>query len=491
MITYKIKPFPEFIITTFLIIICLSIQLFLIKSTYLNVKLENIRWYSYSEEHFDIGESLYQTGQMTKNDHFNTERPPGYPIYVAGVLHSRDFILDHFTNNYGKTFFGAVLTEMMQDDQLAVALSQLLLGFIAGVLFYLIIRKHTPLWLSYLLLTVFLININTLALIFKIDYSLMEVCIILWLTFIFQNYINCKKTWLLILMGLSIGIACMIRPVYLLFPVFFLVFTFFQENRKVKIVIQKTGLLVLVIFLAFIPLIIRNYRVAHKFLLISEQGGVELYHNSVVSFWQQPKYIIFGNVWGDYGWPLMSKKLNMPEYDENIWYTDTAHVEEIYMQAAIKNLISQPQVYIGNFFYNIYQIAGYDLEFWGYRFINNKPKYQAGYNSFQLYITLLKYFGSGCILFLLIKRKKNRNDIAAIFMTVLILLSYSLVYFYTRYSYIKIPLYFFGIAYFLTYLWNLKYKNMLPKLGTILLACILTVSAFLPLIYFYRYLFIQ
>ncbi len=127
----------------------------LIRQAYLKETEEELKWIYYSEEHFNLGVALYKTGEVTVNGYPNVLRLPGYPYYVAGVLHLRDWISE-LTPEGQKPFYGSVVSDMLKDNQHTLVLSQIFILAVAGLIFYSILAKYTPKWISYLFLSAFL-----------------------------------------------------------------------------------------------------------------------------------------------------------------------------------------------------------------------------------------------------------------------------------------------------------------------------------------------
>lgn len=291
------------------------------------------------------------------------------------------------------------------------------------------------------------------------------------------------------LLGVSLGGACLIRPVYLIIPAFFFLYDLFFGGRKFWPSLRKTLLLAVPMLLVMVPNVIRNYNVAHRFILVSEQGGVELYHNSVISFWQHPEYAEYGNIWEQYGWPLMKKGLGLQgEYSPSIWYSDTAAVADVYWKGCVDNLTRQPLVYLTNIFYNVKQIAEYKLDYWGGKYFKQNLKHQAGMTSLNNYLDLLRVAGSAAFLIILLKKNKGAPEKTLLFFTLALILSYSLVFYYPRYNYIKLPVFFLSLGLVLGSAWDFPHLKHLLKPLTVLFLLGLLVVSLSPLYYFYIYL---
>jgi hypothetical protein len=471
-----------------IILFSMGVLFFLFRTAFLNMKNAGLHWLIDGEEHFSIGENLYKTGEMSRLGHINTERPAGYPVYVSVVLHTRDLLVRLTSGSAdGHTIFGDVVSTILADNQLAIIISHILLSGLAGWLFFILIRDEVQQWISYSLLVCFMLNIHMFSLMMQVDYSLMEVDLIFLMFLCFIQYQKKKNKITIILLGVIVGISCLVRPVYLLFPAFFFLYEWIESKWQFWKSVKMAAILAGIMLLTMSPNVIRNYRVAHKFILVSEQGGVELYHNAVVSFWQQPKYMDYNEIWSDYGWPLMRDGLGIHEYSGELWYSDTARVSKIYWTGAVNALKNQPLVYIGNVIYNIKDIFWANLAYWGSRFYKTNEKFIAGYRTFQIYLSILFYLGTCATVICIFKREKSRLEKSNLFMAGLLLLSYSLVFFYPRYTYFKIPIFFLSIAICLNWLMHSRLSIIRSRILGGFIVVVLLISSILPLFYFYIY----
>ncbi len=464
------------------IVISVILSFILYRQIFLYAPSEKLEWLTYSEEHFNIGEQLYHTGKLLKAGYVNTERPPGYPVFVASVLHARDLLVNLTLLPGGKTLFGSVISNMMKDDETVVLLSHFLVSIAAGFLLFRIMRTIEKSYVAFLVVFAYLFSVPYFSLILKRDYSLLETFFILILLFLSQKYFQHafeKSAWkYLILLGIAVGIICLFRPVYLLFPGFFFLAVWIFRKEFLP-ACKHAAIVLLFMLLILTPNVIRNYRVSGRFILISEQGGVELYHNSVESYFSSPEFTQYGKVWDEYGWPLMRDNLGIKEYSAMLWYTDTARISDLFWNAAIDQIVKEPMVYIGNVIYNLGQIITMDLDYWGYRLIKENSNNIIEYYSYVFYLWFMQIVGSASIILVALKANKNFR-ISILLLTVTLLISYSLVFFYPRYIYLKYPLYLLGIGFLIGYLRN-ACQGEISRWGAVIIATGLIISSSLPL----------
>jgi len=467
-----------------LVLICTIFFAFTFKAAYLNLPSEHYNWLLYSEEHFNIGQGLYETGRLENDGYINTERPPGYPVYVAGVLLARDALVQLTTLPGGDTIFGQVFTKMLGDNRTAVAFSHFIVAQLSALVFYLIVKKFLPNLPSLILLLCYQLNITFFSLILRVDYSLIETLLILLmflqLLMLFSNdrFVTIRT----ILLGGFIGLCVLFRPVYLLFPAFFFLYVLLvKKNWVVSIKYSVIVLLALLVVLA--PNIYRNYRVAGKFILTSEQGGVELYHNAVVSLFDHPEYTLYGKVWEEFGWPLMRDNLGFEEYSGELWYSHTAVISELFWKASIDRLSQQPFVYITNVIFNIQEIINLDFEYWGNRFVKRSEDWLLGYQAFHFYLDFIQIVGIGSLIGSLVINRKSSFWYTMLTMVGLLAISYSLVYFFPRYIYFKYVLYYLGIAAVISWVYS-KWKTSAKFIVTYVFLGAFLIIGSVPVLFF-------
>jgi hypothetical protein len=479
----KLEP----VISIFIICVSLAVLLVIFRAAFLKMKPEDYKYVTAAEEHVNIGINLYKTGSMTLYGYVNTGRPVGYPVIVALILHLRDFTLN-FLNFGSLPVLGKAFTEMLQDDFTTVMLANIFFGGLACLFFYLIIKDYIRPWIAWCILASVILNPCFLAMIMRYDYSMLELAIIFYLAFLYQRFtMKRNKLWLIII-GVSLGIACLIRPVYLLFPAFFVAAEWILHKQHIRSSMAHAVIITLIALIAMTPNIIRNYNLTGRFILVSKQGSVEVFHNSVVPFWQYPQYTEFGNIWRDFGWPLVKNALNLNEYSPSLSYTNSDTVFDIYWKASYKNITEHPAILTANILYNIKQISEYRLDYWGKKFFKQNHKYEAGFHSYHRYLSFLLASGSIAFLLTVFLLQKKELSKTLFFTTALVVISYSLVYYYPRYNYIKIPIYFLSFALVFNWLWNSHKLPWLMKPMTILAMISLLVISVIPLYYFYIYL---
>ncbi len=469
------------LIAAILILFAVVINFLLIRQAFLKETDEEVKWIYYSEEHFNIGVTLYNTGSMTVLGQPNVLRLPGYPIYVSGVLHARDFV-QGLTREGVKPFYGSVIADMLQDNQHAVVLSQLLVLALAGMVFYLIIRKFTPQPITLLLVAAFLLNPNSLSLVMRVDYSLLDLTCILLLVLFTIPYFEKSKTSLrdLIVLGVILGIANLIRAIFIIFPFFIFGIKLILNRPSWVDQIKQLMILVVAALVVIAPYTYRNYKVTGKFILTGTQGYVELYHISVVNFFQHPEYADYGYVWRDYGLPLFEKATGDHEYLGAKWYQYGDLTRPAYFKEAIRNITTHPNVYLSNVAFNMKTLLLRNLEIWGMKLFKLNESHKLGRNAFYSYLFMTQWLGLLSIMGMSFVKPLRQYRQPILFMALFLLVAYSLVYQDPRYTYIKLPINFLAISFMTGWIWN-AFPKLSGKLVSTGISLLILIWGLLPL----------
>lgn len=107
---------------------------------------------------------------------------------------------------------------------------------------------------------------------------------------------NGRQRWLLLTAaaGFVLGLSCDVRPIPLLFPVVILLFERIHRQRSWLQAAGRAGWFALAMCVAVSPLTVRNALVMHHFIVVSTNGGVNLWQGTHVNgyyFWSWHPWI--------------------------------------------------------------------------------------------------------------------------------------------------------------------------------------------------------
>ncbi|MCL6454067.1 MAG: hypothetical protein K6T78_10700 [Alicyclobacillus sp.] len=109
--------------------------------------------------------------------------------------------------------------------------------------------------------------------------------------------------WRTALCGLLFGFASVTRPIGLLFPVFLAGYELFLNRRRVVEAVMRGLTFGVSMLVGILPVTLRNLRVLHSFVLVSTNGGVNLWQGTKINggyFW----------TWNPYRNPLLKAGTN-------------------------------------------------------------------------------------------------------------------------------------------------------------------------------------
>ncbi|WDL95232.1 glycosyltransferase family 39 protein [Alicyclobacillus sp. ALC3] len=94
--------------------------------------------------------------------------------------------------------------------------------------------------------------------------------------------VDSGRTWLrLILTGIVLGAACVVRPLAALFPIFMVAYEWWIVRRSFKRSLGRVVVVLVMMVLAISPVTIRNEVAMHHLIPISTNGGVNLWQGTM------------------------------------------------------------------------------------------------------------------------------------------------------------------------------------------------------------------
>lgn len=121
--------------------------------------------------------------------------------------------------------------------------------------------------------------------------------LLLLISILVYTYTN-RRRWLgpTLLAGITMGFACDVRPIPLLFPIFVWLFEWWPNRQGIRTAVARAGTYALGMSIAIAPVTLRNWLTMHHFILVSSNGGVNLW---------QGMYTNSGYYWVWKGNPLL------------------------------------------------------------------------------------------------------------------------------------------------------------------------------------------
>lgn len=110
----------------------------------------------------------------------------------------------------------------------------------------------------------------------------------LYLYILARNHAGKVAVALIVASGLILGCAADVRPIPLAFPIFVLLYELFIQRRRAQASFGRAITLSIAMFVAILPVTIRNKIAMHHFVLVSTNGGMNLWqgtHTNGGYFW--------------------------------------------------------------------------------------------------------------------------------------------------------------------------------------------------------------
>lgn len=161
--------------------------------------------------------------------------------------------------------------------------------------------------------------------------------------------------WPTVVAGILLGLSCDVRPIPLLFPVCIVFYERWSMHRSWRQALLRAGVFAAAMLAAVAPVTLRNFLTMHHFILISTNGGVNLWqgtHSNGAYFWS----------WNPKVNPLLAAHGN--EILKN----------QIGMHVAIQYILGHPLLTLVNGVKKIFYLYWVDWNVIGVTFGNFVPK---------------------------------------------------------------------------------------------------------------------
>ncbi|MDQ0191583.1 glycosyltransferase family 39 protein [Alicyclobacillus cycloheptanicus] len=235
------------------------------------VPVSDFHWYYTQGMAIANGQGYRYDGQPTA--YF----PIGYPLFLAGVF-----------KIFGEGWWPAVLANVVLDSATA-GLVYLIAEYLWSPVVALISGLAMALYVPHIQWS----SVICSEIIFSFLFLLTGY---LWLR-------SERRSWtILVASGITLGMACLVRPITLLFPAAYLIYAWFRKFGFWQSV-RRFVVIVVVMLITISPVTIRNYEAFHQVLLVSANGGVNLWQGN------NP------NANGSYFWPENPKQNPFLDYE--------------------------------------------------------------------------------------------------------------------------------------------------------------------------------
>ena len=399
-----------------------------------------------TEEHYNIGYNLYTSGELSLFGYASIFRAPGYPVFVALSLHTRDFL------QFVTRELHIPISAPIFNDTFFLMEAQLVIALIGGFFFFKALRHWLNLTPSILFTVAFLVNPLTLALIRILSYPVLDLVMITISISLCANLVrkeNINKK-IIISTGIFFALAALIRPIFLTSPVLIFGILWLVKKIDIKRSIVLTALFSIFMLGAISPYSFRNLAVSGRFILINNQGPWAFWGNSVKPFYSTNRLPLWvKEVWEPFGQKLFSQ-VTKEEYSLESLYRYSNELSEKFSHEFFNNLISRPSVYLKNVLKNFFYITfwpreHYENHFWrlvqGKKLLNPLNPLRYVNSSFYQAITIIVIPLLGILSY-----RKSQSAKLGVMILFYWVASYSFTILNARYLYFIQPVVLFSLA---------------------------------------------
>lgn len=246
--------------------------------------------------------------------------------------------------------------------------------------------------------------------------------------------------------GLLLGFACDIRPIPLLFPLFLLLGEWILLKMNGRITILDFILYVGSMLMGILPVTLRNAIAMHHFILVSTNGGVNLWQGTQIN--------------GGYFWTYQADKNPLVAAGNNEILRN-----QIGEHVALQYFLHHPWLTLINGFIKIFDLYKNDVNAVQYTFLDSHAKLwmvdlMRWVDTIYYWIFMLFFL----IAILSLFRQKNKLR-SQLFLPLLFILYYTLVFFFfpawDRFRYPIMPLFAILVGYGIRVCTSLRKKSSL------------------------------
>jgi hypothetical protein len=384
-----------------------------------------------SEDHFALGQRLYRTGSLAAGADPGLLRPPGYPAFVAAVLHLRDGFASMGVS--GLTQAGA--------DENALQLAHcLVVAATATVIFAFGATMLPPLEAACAGLT-FACGPVSIALIGLHSYHLLHLLGLAAGTAHLAIAARVPRWGPLdsLLPGILWGIVALVRPVSLVLPPFVFLLARIRRGGTSRSSALAALLFTLGMAIPILPYTLRNHGISGRLVLINVQGGFQLWGATMERPQAPEDHLTWLALWRQYGMSIYRQVTGHAEYDLAVYSTHVVELEAAFRRQALRNLRRRPSVYLRNVADNLRRFCSDPMASWPSTFADqnqlSRSRTRLVVSAYSLGLLLLAVPG-------LVRGLWGRDASAwALFLVFCSLAAvHAVVFFYDRYAYVKLPL---------------------------------------------------
>jgi hypothetical protein len=318
-----------------------------------------------AEDYFRLGINLHQTGRFHRYaddmTHPFTFRPPGYAVFLAGIIKLTDLNLNGLEDGSESRRDGTREEMLVSGAIKATCIVQALLLSLSSALLFLWLSRYVAVRNAFIMALLYGCNPYLIIHAGFLHYEILHLTLTIASCYALDASLQAKRNQhlKLAMAGMLWGATTLVRPQTLLLPPFLAIIVMLYikcSGRTFKAqfkdywqpVLVKTGLVIFGMALIISPWTFRNYRVAGKIIPINSQSWNVVWASTVNVVERTPNHFRWWSTWYPYGMPVFEAVTGSAKFNYRDFITHQHALEEAFKKETIKNLLHQPDIYLHN-----------------------------------------------------------------------------------------------------------------------------------------------
>ena len=377
-----------------------------------------------AEEHFRLGENLHATGTLSLGGPPAFFRPPGFPVFVATVLHARD-----------------LLGRRVRPER-AVLVAHACLLSLGALVLYLHAARERPLAVALAVGALYAFHPLALVLARALTYPTLHILLVTVATLGISEALKERRrrlAWALAA-GALWGAATLVRPVSLILPPFVVLLALWEWGRgSWGRALRFTGVFTLGMAAVIGPYTLRNYRLTHRLIVVNAQDGYAFWGLSAT---RNPAgdFTEWANVWGEQGLPIFDRVSGGAAYTTDALYDDPVELNDAFRAEAARNIRRHPLRFLRNVLTNLFLFNADSTAWWlDYaRYVRDGGDFRPRADPGKVFSVAVLLLGLAGLLRGLRAGETDARVVAAVY--AMFCAAHGLGFMMSRYNYVRLPL---------------------------------------------------
>lgn len=292
-----------------------------------------------ADEWFMLGVNLRLYHTLGLESHPILFRPPGYPLFIAGVLAATDALRQSLG-----------LPVLLPPRPEPVYFAQCLVLGLSASMMFLWIAAQCDEWIALVSALLFGLNPYSLMLTGLLHYDVLHIFFLIATGMCLQRSLldPDKDRASLLRAGVVAGLATLVRPLTLMLPPFVLLLFLVRSGFSWRRSLGSAVLFTLAVGVVVAPWTARNYVQAGRLVPVNAQAWAGIWGSTVVKFPMSPDRSLWSSIANTQFMPIYRRVTGMAEYQYGAFIRYNDELELAFRTEVLSNLRRQPQVYLHN-----------------------------------------------------------------------------------------------------------------------------------------------